>query len=97
VVDPTRQKADEIERGAVGPVRVFADDDGWLRSRPEGVEHAAEERLPLGAGNVGRGDLETERRRQIAQRTERTGRGERVAGGAQHGGRARGASAKRLD
>ena len=41
--DAAAEEAEELERGAVGPVSVLADDDGRLRPGGEGGEHGPQE------------------------------------------------------
>ena len=41
--NPPAEEAQQLERGAVGPMGVFADDDRRPRSRGEGRQHLPEE------------------------------------------------------
>ena len=63
---------------------VFADDDRRPRSRGEGRQHLPEEPVARVAVEGGCVDQEAKRRGKVAHGTERTRRGERVAGGPQH-------------
>ncbi len=82
--NPPAKEAEQLERRAVSPVGVFADDDRWSRSGGESREHLPKEPIPGIALKGVLVNLYAEGRRQVAHRTERTGRGERVARGPQH-------------
>ena len=82
--DPPPEEAEQLERGAVRPMGVFGDDDRRPRSRGEGRQHLPEEPVTRVAVEGAVVDQEAERRGKVAHGTERTRRGERVAGGPQH-------------
>ena len=84
LADAPAEEAKQLQRGAVGPMGVFADEDGRSRSRGEGAPAPPERAAPGIAIKGMLVDVEAERGGQVAHRTERTGRGERVARGAQH-------------
>ena len=75
------KEAEQLERGAVGPVGVFGDDDRWPRSRGEGRQHLAEQPVPRVAVEGGLLDAQTKGWGQIPYRTERTRRGQGITGG----------------
>src|ERR687897_1954606 len=79
--DTPAEKAEQLERGAVGPVGVFGDDDRRSWSRGEGSQRLPEEPL---TGVAVEGMLigqETKRGREVAHGAERTRRGKCVARG----------------
>ena len=97
IPNPPPEEAQQLERGAVGPVGVFADDDRRPRPRGEGREHLPEEPITRVAVEGLLVDEEAERGRQVAHGTERTRRGERVARGPQHRRGCRDPAAERVD
>ena len=82
--NPPAEEAQQLERGAVGPMGVLADDDRRPRPRGEGRQHLPKEPVTRVALERELVDLQTECRSQVADRTERTRRGERVARRPQH-------------
>ena len=77
--NPPAEEAEQLDCGPVGPMGVFADDDRRPRTGGERREHLPKE--PIAGVAVERllVNLYTESRRQVADRTERTGRRKCVA------------------
>ena len=97
IANPPAEEAEQLERGTVGPVGIFGDDDRRPRPGGEGRQHLPEEPIPGVAVEGVLVDAQAERGRQVAHGTERTRCGERVARGPQHR-RCRGdPAAERLD
>ena len=84
IPNPSTEEAQQLDRGAVGPVGVFGDDDGRPGSRRESREHLPEEPVACLAVEGRVVDEEAERRGKVAHGAEWTRRGERVARGPQH-------------
>src|SRR4051812_40192694 len=71
ISNPPAEEADQLERGTVGPVGIFGDDDRRSRSRGESREHSPEEPVTRVFVEGVRVDLEAERGREVAHGTER--------------------------
>ena len=82
--NPPPEESKQLERGAVGPVGVFGDDDHRPRSRGESREHLPEEPVTRVAVKRTIVDQEAERRGKVAHGAEWTRRGKRIARSPQH-------------
>src|SRR3954454_18740465 len=91
------EEAEELERGAVGPMGVLADDDRWLGPGGEGGEYGSQKLFAGVAFGRETVDLQTEGGRQVTHRPERTRGREGVARGAEHGRRAGNLAAELID
>ena len=77
--DPPAEEAEQVERGMVGPVQVFPDQQEGALPVAERVQQGGEEGLAVCPGADQRVDIGAEHPGHVLHRAERAGREQRVA------------------